>query len=54
VVFEPFSGDAHDVDEVILDGFLAGLPYEHLLPALRTVNVNPLEEPVVEPRSAIS
>ncbi|HLN15938.1 MAG TPA: aromatic ring-hydroxylating dioxygenase subunit alpha [Acidimicrobiales bacterium] len=32
----------------MLDGFLAGLPYEKLLPALRKVNVNPLEMPVVE------
>ena len=27
---------------------LAGLPYERLLPALRAVNVNPLERPVVD------
>jgi phenylpropionate dioxygenase-like ring-hydroxylating dioxygenase large terminal subunit len=32
----------------VIDGFLAGLPYEKLLPALRKVNVNPLEMPVVE------
>jgi phenylpropionate dioxygenase-like ring-hydroxylating dioxygenase large terminal subunit len=32
----------------LIDGFLAGLPYEKLLPALRKVNVNPLEMPVVE------
>jgi phenylpropionate dioxygenase-like ring-hydroxylating dioxygenase large terminal subunit len=31
-----------------LDGFLAGLPYEKLLPALQHVNVNPLEMPVVD------
>jgi hypothetical protein len=31
-----------------IDGFLAGLPYEALLPALRSVNVNPLEMPVVD------
>jgi phenylpropionate dioxygenase-like ring-hydroxylating dioxygenase large terminal subunit len=31
-----------------IDGFLAGLPYERLMPALQTVNVNPLEMPVVE------
>ena len=31
-----------------IDGFLAGLPYERLLPALREVNVNPLERPVVD------
>jgi glycine betaine catabolism A len=34
--------------ERILDGFLAGLPYEKLLPALREVNVNPLERPIVD------
>jgi phenylpropionate dioxygenase-like ring-hydroxylating dioxygenase large terminal subunit len=32
----------------VVDGFLAGLPYEKLLPALRKVNVNPLEMPVAE------
>jgi nitrite reductase/ring-hydroxylating ferredoxin subunit len=31
-----------------IDGFLAGLPYERLLPALGHVNVNPLEMPIVE------
>ena len=34
--------------ERTLDGFLAGLPYEKLLPALQQVNVNPLERPIVE------
>ena len=33
---------------VPLDGFLAGLPYEKLLPALQSVNVNPLERPIVD------
>jgi len=32
----------------VIDGFLAGLPYEKLLPALRKVNVAPLEMPLVE------
>ena len=32
----------------VLDGFLAGLPYERVLPALASVNVNPLEMPAVE------
>ncbi len=32
----------------VIDGFLAGLPYDRLLPALGKVNVNPLEMPVVE------
>ena len=32
----------------VLDGYLAGFPSERLLPALRKVNLNPLEQPVVE------
>jgi phenylpropionate dioxygenase-like ring-hydroxylating dioxygenase large terminal subunit len=32
----------------VIDGFLAGLPYEKLLPALRSINVNPLEMPIVD------
>jgi phenylpropionate dioxygenase-like ring-hydroxylating dioxygenase large terminal subunit len=31
-----------------LDGFLAGLPYEELLPALEAVNVNPLDKPILD------
>ena len=31
-----------------IDGFLAGLPYEKLLPALQEINVNPLDRPVVD------
>ena len=34
--------------ERTIDGFLAGLSYEQLLPALREVNVNPLERPIVD------
>jgi phenylpropionate dioxygenase-like ring-hydroxylating dioxygenase large terminal subunit len=34
--------------ERTVDGFLAGLPYEKLLPALQAINVNPLERPVVD------
>jgi phenylpropionate dioxygenase-like ring-hydroxylating dioxygenase large terminal subunit len=34
----------------VIDGFLAGLPYERLLPALRLVNVAPLEMPVADVR----
>ena len=34
--------------EHTVDGFLAGLPYEKLLPALTEVNVNPLERPVAD------
>lgn len=31
-----------------LDGFLAGRPYDELLPALQSVNVNPLDMPIVD------
>ena len=34
--------------ERMVDGFLAGLPYGSLLPGLQSVNVNPLEQPVVD------
>ena len=34
--------------ERTLDGFLAGLPYERLLPALRSVNIAPFEKPIVD------
>ena len=34
--------------ERTVDGFLAGLPYDKLLPALAEINVNPLERPVVD------
>ena len=34
--------------ERTIDGFLAGLPYDRLLPALREVNVNPLEREIVD------
>jgi hypothetical protein len=34
--------------ERTLDGFLAGRPYDQLIPALHEVNVNPLERPVVD------
>ena len=34
--------------ERTIDGFLAGLAYDRLLPALREINVNPLERPIVE------
>jgi hypothetical protein len=34
--------------ERTVDGFLAGLPYAALLPALRAINVNPLEMPVLD------
>jgi hypothetical protein len=31
-----------------LDGFLAGLPYEKLLTALQSVNVNSLDKPILD------
>jgi hypothetical protein len=34
--------------ERTVDGFAAGLDYEELLPALRQVNVNPLEMPILD------
>jgi phenylpropionate dioxygenase-like ring-hydroxylating dioxygenase large terminal subunit len=34
--------------ERTVDGFLAGLPYEQLLPALRTVNVAPFDKPIAD------
>jgi phenylpropionate dioxygenase-like ring-hydroxylating dioxygenase large terminal subunit len=34
--------------ERTIDGFLAGLPYERLLPALEAINLNPLERPIVD------
>jgi len=34
--------------ERTVDGFLAGLPYEKLLPALETVNVYPFDRPVLD------
>jgi hypothetical protein len=34
--------------EKVVDGFLAGRTHEELLPALKTVNVNPLEQPIAE------
>jgi hypothetical protein len=34
--------------ERTVDGLLAGLPYEKLLPALRAVNLNAPERPAVD------
>jgi hypothetical protein len=34
--------------ERLVDGFLAGLPYDELLPGLAAINVNPLEQPVAD------
>ena len=32
----------------VIDGYLAGLPHDHILPVLSELNVNPLERPVVD------
>jgi hypothetical protein len=32
----------------VIDGYLAGLPHEKLVPALQTLNLNPLDRPVVD------
>jgi nitrite reductase/ring-hydroxylating ferredoxin subunit len=34
--------------ERTVDGFLAGLPYERLLPALRAINVAPFDKPILD------
>jgi phenylpropionate dioxygenase-like ring-hydroxylating dioxygenase large terminal subunit len=34
--------------ERVIDGFLAGLPYERLLPALGKVNVYPFDQPILD------
>ena len=34
--------------ERTIDGFLAGLPHDALLPALKAINVNPLEQPIAD------
>lgn len=44
---EQIEGHIANVHRTI-DGFLAGLPYEQLMPALGQLNVNPLERPVVD------
>ena len=46
-ISEQMEGHLSNLHRTI-DGFLAGLPYERLLPALREVNVNPLERPIVD------
>jgi phenylpropionate dioxygenase-like ring-hydroxylating dioxygenase large terminal subunit len=46
-IAEQMEGHISNLHRTI-DGFLAGLPYERLLPALREVNVNPLERSVVD------
>lgn len=44
---EGIEGGVANLEQVI-DGFVAGLPYETLLPALRSINVNPLEMPILD------
>ena len=44
---ERFEGHISNFERTI-DGFLAGLPYERLLPALQTVNVAPFDKPVLD------
>ncbi len=34
--------------ERTIDGYLAGLPHERLLPALEMVNVYPFEQPMLD------
>ena len=41
------EGHISNVERTI-DGFLAGLPYERLLPALAAVNVYPFEQPMLD------
>ena len=40
----PHIGNFHRT----IDGYLRGLPAEALLPALRELNLNPLERPIVD------
>jgi phenylpropionate dioxygenase-like ring-hydroxylating dioxygenase large terminal subunit len=44
---ERLEGQISNLQRTI-DGFLAGLPYEQLLPALHTVNVAPFDKPVLD------
>jgi len=44
---EHLEGQISNLQRTI-DGFLAGLPYERLLPALRKVNVAPFDKPVLD------
>ena len=34
--------------ERTVDGFLAGLPQERLLPAVQSINVYPFEQPILD------
>ncbi len=44
---ERFEGHISNFERTI-DGFLAGLPYEQLLPALRVVNEAPFDQPIAD------
>jgi len=44
---EHLEGHISNLERTI-DGFLAGLPYERLLPALRSVNNSPFDKPVLD------
>jgi phenylpropionate dioxygenase-like ring-hydroxylating dioxygenase large terminal subunit len=44
---EQLEGHISNLERTI-DGFLAGLPYERLLPALRSVNNSPFDKPVLD------
>ena len=44
---ERFEGHISNFERTI-DGFLAGLPYERLLPALRVVNEAPFDKPIAD------
>ena len=34
--------------ERTIDGFLAGLPYEQLIPAVQSLNVYPFDKPILD------
>jgi phenylpropionate dioxygenase-like ring-hydroxylating dioxygenase large terminal subunit len=44
---ERFEGHISNLQRTV-DGFLAGLPYDRLLPALRSVNNSPFDKPVLD------
>ncbi len=46
-LFEAIAGGIANFERTV-DGFLASLPYERLLPALHLINLNPLERPIVD------
>ena len=44
---EQIEGQISNFERTI-DGFLAGLPYEQLLPALQSINVYPFDKPILD------